>query len=910
MKFGDEFNDRSVSKWRNYNIDYNDIKRKIKEATTAIKDSSSSLSDKSNDTNDTSDTAFSRFSTNSQQDKRTRKHLKQLFRAFKEQIEFTSLFVNSKYGEISRRILATKSLLNNFINSTLGSESNHSAIQQRLQGRRLMLIQKELEILSGELQDLSRFILLQKIAVKKLFKKFIKHSDYPHKQELVDKITTECLNGNPNSFVNLYLNDAALELTLMFDVINNYRANQTQTGSGFSVNNNRKLSFATEDSFGLSSLIDGHSKDFVYSRATTFDLISHKKGSVCQRFWVHKDNLDEMKFKLLSGFKLISDDSGIMDEEHEQEGLVRQYENQRLSEQNSSVHLKHTRSELNLPEHAEDPDATFHPDTEVVSIWLNNLDDPLVTSQTGVGFLSASDNFLSGGVVAQIHNTQYPNSKRAEKPLLISPIGGLHQFAMTTLNETLIHSLFSPSKLPPEVFKNKILKQWCESGLVGNPKMAQLSLDWCIDKKMAPLAKVAVNRLRFISVTDDTPPKVECYITLDSDIRISQISSLKDVHFHIPEDSIPFPHSILEVKYDSPLKVLPSVVQSLINSHLVYRVDNLNFSLNNYLLSKFYQDSLTDEAMLEYVAPWFDDLQSKDIRKLPSIAKKTSEEVSKQSSPQGILLNKYEAQLQQQQELQQQLLEGKRYWNEFDDGSDLEDDQGYYVDDDYELSGSRTPFGNFLGLGFLTSSRIEAILNLSDKISSKLTHIINSFKHEEPSPLLPEHQDRPHFYKSVINGSSPLENDTESDTDNSDHKLFIHRYGKQAENERSYRRRQPSLVYGEARPNDLLAQVNHDRILSFLYLTAMLVSFLTTGVGLGVIFSTLKSGDDLEQTSGMILLLCFGMGCLVLSLILSGVSVCLLMTRYSNAPMWHQASVYSSLIIVTILFIISLVSCL
>ncbi|KAG7824775.1 hypothetical protein KL909_001997 [Ogataea angusta] len=910
MKFGDEFNDRSVSKWRNYNIDYNDIKRKIKEATTAIKDSSSSLSDKSNDTNDTGDTAFSRFSATSAQDKKTRKHLKQLFKAFKEQIEFTSLFVNSKYGEISRRILATKSLLNNFINSTLDSDSNPSAIQQRLQRRRLMLIQKELEIVSGELQDLSRFILLQKIAVKKLFKKFIKHSDYPHKQELVDKITTECLNGNPNSFVNLYLNDAALELTLMFDVINNYRANQTQADS--SVRNDRKQSFATVDSFGLSSLTDGRSKDFIYSRATTFDLISHKKGSVCQRFWVHKDNLDEMKFKLLSGFKLISDDSGIMDEEHEQEGLVRQYENQRLSEQNSSVHLKHTRSELDLTEHAEDPETTFHPDTKVVSIWLNNLDDPLVTSQNGVGFLSTSDNFLSGGVVAQIHNTQYPNSKRAERPLLISPIGGLHQFAMTSLSDSLIHSLFSPSKLPVEVFKNKVLKEWCESGLFGNPKMAQLSLDWCIDKKMAPLAKVAVNRLRFISVTEiETSPKVECYITLDSDIQVSKITSQKDVNFHMPEESISFPHSILEIKYDSPLKVLPSAVQSLINSHLVYRVDNLNFSLNNYLLSKFYQDSLTDEAMLEYVAPWFDDLQNKDIRKLPSIAKKVSEEPPKQSSPQGILLNKYEAQLQQQQELQQQLLEGKRYWNEFDDGSDPDDDQGYYVDDDeYEYSDSRTPFGNFLGLGFLTSSRVEAILNLSNRISSKLMHIINSFKHEESSPLLPAHQDRPHFYKSVINGTSPLENDTESDTDNSDHKLFIHRYSKQAENERSYRRRQPSLVYGEARSNDLLAQVNHDRILSFLYLTAMLVSFLTTGVGLGVIFSTLESRDDLGQTSGMILLLCFGMGCLVLSLILSGVSVCLLMTRYSNAPMWHQASVYSSLIVVTILFIISLVSCL
>ncbi|KAH3662356.1 hypothetical protein OGAPHI_005608 [Ogataea philodendri] len=902
MKFGDEFNDRSISRWRNYNIDYNDIKHKIKEATTALKDSNSSYSDKSNDTHDTDNSKSSRSSRSSieyAQDRVTRKHLRKLFKVFKEQIEFASLFVNSKYGEISRRILTTKNQLNMFINSTLEAPQEQSGIQQRLQRRKLATIQKELEFISADLQDLSRFILLQKIALKKLFKKFIKHSDYQYKHELVNKITAECLNGDPNSFVNLYLNDAALELTLMFDVINNYNATRTAQPVA---HDTRRQSVISAESL---TFADFRPNEFAPSRSTTFDLISHKKGSVCQRFWVHNDNVDETKLKLLSQFKLISDDTGLVDDDVHPK-TVKKYQ-QPGPTQTPPRQLKQTKSAVDLTKQNTQDDSTFRPDTKIVKLWLNNLDDPLVTSQEGLSFLSSSDTVLSAGLVAQIHNTQYFNSRRAEKPLLISPIGGLHQFAATSVTEKLIQSLFSPSKLPVEVFKNKILKDWCDSGLVGNPKMAQLSLDWCIDKKMAPLAKVSVNRLRFISLSQEgSQPKIDCYLTLDSDVQVHKIDSNSDLSFNFPEDSVPFDHSILEVRYDTPLKVLPPAVQSLINSHLVYRVDNLNFSLNNYLLWRFYQNSLTDEAMLQYIAPWFEVLQNQDIRKLPSITKKPSEEAVKSQAPKGILLNRNEP-----SDAQKQLQEGKRYWNEFDDGSDQEYDQGYYVDDDdYDYSDSRMLFGNFAGLGFLTSGRIDAILQYSNKISNKLSSLLHIRPaRAEASPLLPSHHNGQHLYKSLINGAGPTEDESESDTDNSENRSLLNRLKRSPNNGEHFHQRQMSLVNGQSKSNEMVAQINHDRILCFLYLTSMLVSFLTTGVGLGVIYSTLQTSDDVTETSGAILLLCFGLGCLVLSLLLSGAAVCLLMARYSWPPMWHQVLVWSSLLLISVLFIISLVSC-
>ncbi|GME78497.1 unnamed protein product [Ambrosiozyma monospora] len=162
MKFGAEFNDRSISKWKNYNIDYNDLKLKIKLAT----------SNKAPNPSTSSEESLVAY------DKTQKKLLKKLYKSFKQQIGFVSLFVNSKYGELSRRIQTSRNSLNDIISKTDTPETLQSKTYQRLRNRKLAFIYKELNNISTDLQELSRFILLQKIAVKKLLKKFIKYSDY------------------------------------------------------------------------------------------------------------------------------------------------------------------------------------------------------------------------------------------------------------------------------------------------------------------------------------------------------------------------------------------------------------------------------------------------------------------------------------------------------------------------------------------------------------------------------------------------------------------------------------------------------------------------------------------------------------------------------------------------------------
>ncbi|ODV82978.1 hypothetical protein CANARDRAFT_25471 [[Candida] arabinofermentans NRRL YB-2248] len=942
MKFGSELNDRSISQWRMYNIDYNDLKLKIKLATK--KHTKSSIS--SSSSNETDSTLNSSSLTTDESsiyhEGIQKKLLKQLYKSFKKQIEFVSLFVNSKYGEISRRIMTTKKQLNILINDSNGGGNglkidgiNVNPVQLRMRLRKAGNIQKELESLSRELQNLSRFILLQKIAVRKLFKKFIKYSDYPYKQELVDKITNVCLNGNPDSFVNLYLNDAALELTLMFDVISNFITSSTTEPTEPTSEQpirERQESVVTLDSLKFSNEYNSiTSNKFIYSKSTTFDLLSHKKGPIVQRFWIHDDNLDEIRFLLLSEFKLISDDTGLVDEDEQRNEI--QKLNSSKDTLNPPYHLKATGSSVDLQQlqlqqqqqeqqQEEQDDNTFKPHSTIISLWLNNLDDPMVTSTKGILSKSSMDETLSGDTVGMIiSNIDNKN------PLLIAPIGGLRQFSTTNLNENLIKKLFyDTNNNNNKNKKEKMINEWQKTNESiingGNFKMAQLSLNWCIDKKVEPLIKLKFDRLRFINLSSKDK-KIDCYISLDCNIRSTKFKrgddfdddDVKKSFFKWNNfddlQSLKFPHSILEIRYDSPINQLPLKIQSLIESHLVFKVDHLQFSINNYLLIKYYSNCLSDSLMLNYIVPWFDDFQNKDIRKLPSLVRdddriSIASKVSKNrlrntggasgggGGGGGILLNKDDAILN--------LNERKGYWNEFDDGSDYENEQGFYIDseegdDDYyyhsssyndrrQNSTNSYSLGHWFGL--LTPQRIDWIMNLSSTITSKL------------------------FGSSVENGNgideeqSLLRNDLHSgsETDDvSDHNYLITNgrskknklgkdyfdYGSNQTTSGGNGERRLSLIERVAKNggnnspridnSKLISKYNHDKILTFIYMIITLLSFLTMGIGLGIFISLLSSSSinnpSNEKPSNLIVVLIIGFICLALSLLSSLISVCL-----------------------------------
>ncbi|QPG76264.1 hypothetical protein FOA43_003650 [Brettanomyces nanus] len=865
MKFGSEMNDRSIERRSSSSI------------------SLSSTVSRSGST----DTSVNGASRKGHLERRQKRYLKDLYAAFKEQINFVSLFVNSKYGEISRRILATKKQLNAFINSEDNYSSLHVSedIYQRMTAHKFLTIHKELEILSTDLQDLSRFILLQKIALKKLFKKFLKHSMYTYKQELVDKITSEFLVGNPDSFFELDLSDAAMELTLLFDVVNNYYYDGTALDSNglqsikkryYHSNKavDRQLVFGSSPSSLLSidfpqsiEVASDPKLDRMYSsRVTAFDIVSHKKAPVSQVFWIHNDNLAEIRFLLLREFKLISDDTGIVDED---------------TKVQSAHQLKKTESSLNLMRNQERNSQTigvgssedacesmFRPDTQRVSFWLANLANPKMTATRALSSNEVIDSASAASAASDFSNKEsrgdiypcdiapqvtYSDFTIQNVPLIIAPLGGLRQFTLAPINQDIIKSLMGKN-----FDKSQLIRQWRKSGLMGNLKVSQLTLDWFYDENMVPLAKVKSDRIHFI---DLGPPqkKIECYLTLDSNVRTSKLSDNSDLGWSETDEvsSDVFPHSILEIRYDSPLKSFSKSVQLLIDSHLVYRVDNLGFSLNNYLFAKYYASYVPDNIMLEFVAPWYEELQNKDIRKLPSLHRQESGSNNMNS---GILLNK--------NEVQPQRSHTQGYWNEFDYGSDLEDDDaGFYVYEDGNNADGRSFGGgdaNLFGFNFLTPEKVEAILGFANKVSNafgRLNFLASKDDAADPEnrPLMSRYQGEGHSHNYSYSGSSSrISSSPESD---SEAEFCFSTKERERQKHRSIIEEAAGISAGMAtssqfRPNELARQVIHDKVLTCLYFSLVLISYLIDGAGIGIVFSvirnTLKNPDVIGGNSVLI----------------------------------------------------------
>lgn len=907
-------NDRSVDRWRNYNLDYNLLKHRIKVATMDYPLSgTSTVSSRSTVTNTLSSSSNAEEYNDHQLPPYQKKQIRKLYLETKDQIQFVSLFVNSKYGEISRRIIGARRQLDSIIDTDDNSNAD-SPVYRRIQRRKLFTIQQQLEQISTDLQDLSRFILLQKIALRKLFKKFLKYSNYTYKHELVDKIVSESLQGAPDSFVNLDLSDAASELSLMFDVIDTYCSpsvpgTQVESSSQTEI---KKLGYQTTVTRMLqppsSKRPTKTQSKVLKSKAVAFDILSEKKAPISLTFWVHKDNLNEIQFYLLRQFKMISDDTGIEGDLESPHNSVHH------------LHLKNTASSKNLAlKHKQDSqreasnhphDDVFHPDTQVIKYWLANLSLPRMTKNRSV------ENSLQTVISSSNHDditdetTVYPCDvmpeviyyDKSNSPILVAPVGGLRQFTLAGVNQSLLNQLFTRKEGGKELVKN-----WQCANLLGNPSMAKLTLDWCYENNVLPLAKIRSDRVRFVDVASNG--EIKCYISLDSDIKTKSVNSSDQLSntWTKEEDGVSdsFPHSILRVSFDSPLKALPDKVDSLINSHLVFRVDQLNFSMNNYILSKYYADSISDSLMLSFIAPWFDILWSKDIRKLPSIH---------HIDRHGILLNKDEVQSASNSTTATAQSHREGYWNEFDYGSDFEDNQDFYV---YDNSAQENPGDGIsvLGLSILTPEKVDAVIRFANKVS----HLFDFFRigdHRSDNDLESRYllsKKRKNTKKaqnySSINSSSGTDSNSGSDSEND--------YFGSSSPEHEVSEHYPTTTSGssidspEFRPNELARQVMHDRVLACLYFSLTLISYLFTGAGVGIIYSVIRSINSEPgaiNNNGVFMLLLFGFLCMIIALMLDLGSICLLLCRYTPAPQWHTFTVWINFFVVTSLFVVALAS--
>lgn len=207
MKFGDNFDHLSIPEWRIHNLDYNTLKAEIRRATeqgAALDGSAGS--------------------------KRSLRHLN---RALVDEFDRVSLFAITKYGELSRRLafqeMGFALALPSGDDATVAETTN----SDRSAYRRAMAVEEQIKVddilyqcfeLSRATQDLLRFVLMQKIATRKMFKKFQKHYPHKHRAHLFVDGVKDYLYSNEHSFFNLDMSSLTLKLSELIRLIKEHRS--------------------------------------------------------------------------------------------------------------------------------------------------------------------------------------------------------------------------------------------------------------------------------------------------------------------------------------------------------------------------------------------------------------------------------------------------------------------------------------------------------------------------------------------------------------------------------------------------------------------------------------------------------------------------------------------------------------
>ncbi|KAL9001104.1 MAG: hypothetical protein Q9169_000287, partial [Polycauliona sp. 2 TL-2023] len=153
MKYGQTLQQRSIPEWENYNVDYNDLKRLIKARTTRGQGEALSIPG-----HGTEAKALKAFET-------------EFYHELNDQHQRVDLFVQSKSGEISRRLL--------HLDRQVGQLQQRYALHQpgKLPIKRLERYSRAeaaAEKAGEEIKSLARFVGAQKLAFVKILKKYRK----------------------------------------------------------------------------------------------------------------------------------------------------------------------------------------------------------------------------------------------------------------------------------------------------------------------------------------------------------------------------------------------------------------------------------------------------------------------------------------------------------------------------------------------------------------------------------------------------------------------------------------------------------------------------------------------------------------------------------------------------------------
>lgn len=480
MKFGENLTSLSIPEWKSYNIDYNDIKSKIKQLTKKP----------DSDEQDDSD------STTAANSKPTRHvTLKSLQNTFIQNFNYVDLFIITKRGELERKLILNQKTFNRVtaklqvqLQHTYAHSHVHSHLQiQQLHTTNILDHQIKLNELkyqvleiSRVLRNLNRFIIIQKIACNKIFKKFSKYySNEDISSKFIHNLKTY-LSTNPNSFINIDLTNLTLELSYFLDCIteelkrleqlsedNGRRRSKNSLFSDKSVSSTspNSVTYASStytNTYSQNAAKRLHPQQQPATKNLKFDLdISIKKNFKIDCLIADNHNLNDILLNLhvLLNCENLNDD------------LIRR---RNSSSSLTSVYTQRT---------TNNGGSSFNHSL----LSYTYLTEKLVSGDRGGHTPNANSGSAPACIISQFNQ---PNS------LLISHVGGLRKDAYCILPNDFVQLLLNHLLEPNNQEISQEFHSWFLHNEV-NP-LTKMAIDWVLNKRLKPTLKMLLKRSRYL----------------------------------------------------------------------------------------------------------------------------------------------------------------------------------------------------------------------------------------------------------------------------------------------------------------------------------------------------------------------------------------------------------------------------
>ncbi|CCF55683.1 hypothetical protein KAFR_0A02450 [Kazachstania africana CBS 2517] len=819
MKFGEQILDKSVPEWKYNNINYGKLKIAIKEATSIY--------------------------TNEDENQR---YLSRCTALFIEEFNTVNTFTCFKIKEISSRILS--------IESSIIRYSEQSAIDQRNDektannyNKRLLLIRRRVKKCSIELKMLSRYLILQRVATRRLFEKFT--GLHPKGKETAKEYIANTLENSETlkvgyegiSFMSLDLEPYLLEISLILDVLDNLKAESSDP----SLMKQEMAASYKGGTYGNLAPTENISEKVLHS-TLEFDTAFLNECVDLGRFILSSESTSEFKFILLSNkFQLLNDDLMITSKDIVRSSEIRNT----LSHQKSSKSLKSVHDLLNIPSFSSFS-SFIEPQNEIVGtscpknsftrstisltlLRTKNLDEDLTT------VFESDDNV-----------NQHPDilltNLDSSQTVLMCHVGGIRDHVVSnTLSENQI--------------LNSINKKEADNILKDNKSaLDKLVVDW-LQSHDARLASptITFKRTRFFQQSQN----FTYLLTLDEDISI--------------ENECHLPHSIFDIKRiktnsdnnsKSDLTFMSFCELLVENKVQCYPLDHTLTMWNFCLALKnsanidddFKRSALKhDTTMSPQDTPSYDEFFDLGRSKLTELCSSSFRLAlhsrDRYGSSNNLTPHRQNVPAENKNINKNSDQNRIRYWNEFDAYDANTNENSFYTNDEEEnltlTNRNDSAFVNF------NKDTINYIFHISERLR-ELLH-------------LPTQKTTATLYGSM------------GMTAASDEELQqLRRYETE-----------------DISDTESVYEYKHDEIISLLYLSALVISCITSGLCLGIILALFKeelNNIHIENINFLIFVL---IASLIVSLSLITFSILLLFSRLSLAPIWHYIVGFFMFFVVT-----------